>query len=224
MVQASTLLVAAAFVVVPVLAAPAPPQHHHKHRAADSDPVSPESSAVTRRSIDNPDLLDIEAREPNPFSFKKAFRSIANVAKKVAPVALKAAPLLLLRRDEEGNVYVRELDAEELTFLEARYRKDKGSTLKSLRRAKRVESTAESLGLRELDDGIYLEERFDSDFDELDARDPFNFGKFWNDAKGVAGKVLNVADKVSSTAHRLGLREFDDEAMEVEARSIDELD
>jgi hypothetical protein len=174
------------------------------------------------RSIDNPDLLDIEAREPNPFSFKKAFRSIANVAKKVAPVALKAAPLLLLRRDEEGNVYVRELDAEELTFLEARYRRDRGSTLKSVRRPSRVASAAESLGLRELDD-FDLEER-DFDFDELDERDPFSFGKVWRQATGAAGNVLNVAEKVTSTARRLGLREFEDEFMEVEARSFDELD
>ncbi|KAJ2933912.1 hypothetical protein H1R20_g3151, partial [Candolleomyces eurysporus] len=235
MVKASTLLVAAAFIVGPVLAAPTHPHHAHRH-------IAPES--VAARSIDNPDVLDIEAREPNPFSFKKAFRSIGRVVKKVAPIALKAAPLLL-RRDEEGNVYVRELDEDELAYLQARepfklgraFKKIRGAVGKGLRVANRVASTAQSFGLRELDDGVYFEEReFDpsdfeleerdfEDFDELDAREPFKLGRFLSKAKGVAGKVLRVADKVSSTAHSLGLRELDaDEIMEVEARSLDELD
>lgn len=247
MVQASALLIAATFVVAPVLAAPAH-VHHHRHIAADSAPVSEHhSSAVTRRSIDNPDLLDIEAREPNPFSFKKAFRRIARVAKKVAPIALKAAPLIL-RRDEEGNIYYRELDADELAYLEARdpkfslgraFRKVRGAVGKGLKIANRVASTAQSLGLRELEDGEYLEEReFDPsalyydlderefvDLDELAERDPFHFGRFIKKATGVAGKVLKVADKVSSTAHSLGLRELEaDDVLEVEARSLDELD
>jgi ribosomal protein L30/L7E len=190
-------------------------------------------------------VLDIEAREPNPkFSFGKIFKGIANVAKKVAPVALKAGSLLL-RRDEEGNLYVRELDEDELAFLQARdpkfnlgrtFRKVKGAVSKGIRVADRVVSTAQGLGLRELDDGIYLEERefdpsdFDleerdfEEFDELDARDPkFNLGRFIGKARGVASKALRVADRVSSTAHSLGLREFDDE-VEFEARSLDELD
>ncbi|KAJ2916529.1 hypothetical protein MD484_g3836, partial [Candolleomyces efflorescens] len=232
MVQASTLLVTAAFIIAPILAAPAPPHHHHKHIAADSAPVSAESSAVTRRTIDNPDVLDIEAREPNPFSFKKAFRGIARVAKKVAPIALKAAPLLL-RRDEEGNLYVRELDADELALLEARdpkfnlgrtFRKIKGAVSKGLKVADKVVSTAHKLGLRELDDGLYLEEReFDpssldfeerdfEDLDELEAR-KFAFGPRFGKGPLKRGGF-----------HRHASRDFDDEVMEVEARSLDELD
>jgi hypothetical protein len=231
MVQASTLLVAAAFVVAPVLAAP-PPHHHHKHIAAD-----------------------IEAREPNPkFSFGKIFRGVANVVKKAAPIALKAGSLLL-RRDEEGNLYVRELDEDELSYLQARdpkfnlgrtFRKVGGAVSKGIRVANRVAGAAQSFGLRELDDGIYLEERefdpmdfefeerdfdFDLDerdfeeFDELDARDPkFNLGRVLGKARGIAGKALRVADRVSSTAHSFGLREFDDEVMEARSESLDELD
>jgi hypothetical protein len=190
-------------------------------------------SSVTRRTIDNPDVLDIEAREPNPFSFKKAFRGIAKVAKKVAPIALKAAPLLL-RRDEEGNVYVRELDADELALLEARdpkfnlgrtFRKIKGAVSKGLKVADKVVGTAHKLGLRELDDGLYLEEReFDpsdfeleerdfEDFDELEAR------KLHFSPKKFGGGALKLA-----RFPRLGSREFDDEVIEVEARSLEELD
>jgi hypothetical protein len=239
MVQSSTLLVAAAFVVAPVLAAPA--HHHHRHIAADSVPVSAESSAATRRSIDN---ADIEAREPNPFSFGKMFRGVANFAKKAVPIALKYAPMVL-GRDEEGNIYVRELDEDELAYLQARDPKftlAQFDTTSQRRRpyapAHRLKAPAPlNLGLRELDDGIDLEEREfdpsalyfdleerDFDFDELDARDPFSFGKIWRQATGTAGNVLNVVDKVSSTARRFGLRELDDEVMEVEARSFDELD
>lgn len=248
MVKAATLLVAAAFVVGPILAAPAPPHHHHhahhhKHAAADSAPVRTSSSAVTRRSIDDPDLLDIEAREPNPFSFKKFFRKVGRVVKKAAPIAMTAAPLIL-RRDEEGNLYVRELDAEELSYLEARdpklhlgrtFRKIGGAVKKGLGVADRVLSTAHRLGLRELEDGASLEEReldpsglsFDleeRDFDELDEREPFKFGRLLRKVKGTGSRVLRVADKVSSTAHSLGLRELEDEALEVEARSLNELD
>ncbi|KAJ2916565.1 hypothetical protein MD484_g3840, partial [Candolleomyces efflorescens] len=53
---------------------------------------------------------------------------------------------------------------------------------------------------------------------------PFSFGRIWRQATGAAGKVLNVAEKVTSTARRLGLRELEDELMEAEARSFDELD
>ncbi|KAJ2933965.1 hypothetical protein H1R20_g3148, partial [Candolleomyces eurysporus] len=168
MVQASTLLVAAAFVVAPVLAAPAP-----------ALPQYLESSAVTRRSIDNPDLIDIEAREP----------SFWGGVTRVAP--------LLLRRDEEGNVYVRELGADEVAYLEARqpgffdkvrFGKKGGGVVKV---ARPITRPASSLGLRELDDGIYLEER---------EYDPSDFSL----------EERNLLDV--------------DDVLEVEARFLDELD
>ncbi|RXW21535.1 hypothetical protein EST38_g4332 [Candolleomyces aberdarensis] len=172
MVQASTLLVAAAFVVAPVLAAPAPAlPHHGKHIAADS---IPESSAVNRRSINNLDLIDIEARDPSFWGgITKVFNKVAPIVRKVAPIVRKVAPLIL-RRDEEGNVYVRELDADEVAYLQARepismgwFRKAASGARKGLSVANRVVNTAQSLGLRELDDEIFLEAR---------EYDPSNFG------------------------------------------------
>ncbi|KAJ2933935.1 hypothetical protein H1R20_g3147, partial [Candolleomyces eurysporus] len=178
MVQASTLLVAAAFVVAPVLAAPAP-----------ALPQYLESSAVNRRSIDNPDsLLDIEAREPSFWG------SITKVSKKAAPATKLPKVALILRRDEEGNVYVRELSADELAY-EARepgFLKNlkSGGVKKVAKVASPVNPVKSGLGFRELDDGIYLEQReYASDF-------------------GLEERNLLDADDV----------------LEVEARFLDELD
>jgi hypothetical protein len=150
---------------------------------------------------------------------------------------------MIMGRDEDGNVYVRELDEEELNFLQARDPMI-NPVLTDLSRKFRtppffpeVRRKVPDLGLRELNDGVHLEEREfdpstsyldleerDFDFDEFDARDPWTFRGVWNDVKNVAGKVLNVVDKVSSTAHRIGMREFDDEVVGAEARSLNELD
>ncbi|RXW21536.1 hypothetical protein EST38_g4333 [Candolleomyces aberdarensis] len=147
MVQASTFLIAAAFVIAHVLAAPAPAL----------PPVTPESSAVTRRSIDNTDsLLDIEAREPSFWgNIAKGAQKVA--PKKVAPKVQKVAPLI--RRDEEDNVYVRELGADELAHLEAR---EPGFFKKLISAKPKVAKVAHPVTghiFRELDDGIHLEQR-----------------------------------------------------------------
>ncbi|KAJ2916530.1 hypothetical protein MD484_g3837, partial [Candolleomyces efflorescens] len=226
MVRSSSLLLAAVFVISPVLAAPTPHHHHRAHVATDA---IPESSPVA----------SLEARDPNPFSFRKAFSSVANVVKQVAPIAAKVAPMLM-GRDEEGNIYVRELEEEELDFLQAREPRISPVLMEWARKHRTPPYFPEprrkrpDLGLREIDDGVYLEVReFDPsglnfdleerDFD-LDARDPWTFRGVWNDVKNVAGKVLGVVDKVSATAHRMGLRELEDDAVEAEARSLNELD
>jgi hypothetical protein len=217
MVYASTLF-AAAFVIVPVLAAPLN--------------VEQVDESFTRSAEDNSDL---ELRDPR-FSFGRVFRGIGRVAKTVGRVAAPAASLLL--RDEEGNIYVRDLESDlelrDPKFSFGRVFRGIGRVAKTVGR---VAAPAASLLLRDEDGTVYvrdldfdeLAER-DLDFDDLterdftdgedfDIRDPrFRFGSVIRKATGIARKVTGVAGNVANAASSLGFRELEDD--ELDARDF----
>lgn len=122
--------------------------------------------------------VELDARDP--FSFRKAFRKIGRIAKKVGGVALKAAPLLVLR-DESGSLV--ELDLRELDF--------------------------DSLVERDLDF-------------ELDAREPFKFGRIFKKIRRVAKHAAGIALKAAPLILRdeqgslinLEMRDFFDDELE----------
>jgi len=231
MVQASTFVLAA-FAIAPVLSAPLN--------------VGPADRSYSRRSIDNVDAL--ESREP--FKLGGFLKKAVNVAKKVGKVAIPAARLLL--RDEDGNVYVREISFDELaerdfsdmSELEARsffkkfFKKVGGVAGKAVGIAGKVAGVASKvggLGLRELEDGsdlidardyVDIDELLERDeIDELDARDPkFRLGNILKKVGGVAGKVAGVAGKVAGVAGRLGFRELEDGSVLIDARDFIDID
>ncbi|TEB34263.1 hypothetical protein FA13DRAFT_1772758 [Coprinellus micaceus] len=295
MVHASTFILAtAALAVAPALRCPA--GHHHTHKASPHVTVpSTTVSPVPAHAPAGPSAsAELDAREPNPFNFKKAFRSATRIAGKVGGIALKAAPLLL--RDEDGNIYDAR-DFAELEEVDAR-EPNPFNFKKAFRSATRIASKvggiamkAAPLLLRDEDGNIYdardfidFEENDARDFDELaelDAREPnpFNFKKAFRSANphrrkdldeldardlldasdegliyvrdvdgeiyvldareprfnlkrtlhkvsGVARKAVGVANKVMNVAGQFGLRELEEEmneAREYEA-SLDELD
>ncbi|KAF5314665.1 hypothetical protein D9611_007182 [Ephemerocybe angulata] len=229
MVQASIIIVAFVAAVAPVMAAPAP-----------------QAPASYPRSLDNTLAADIDARDPR-FSFKKAFHTLGRVAKTAGGIALKAAPLLLREdlsefetrslddgaigevyiRDEDGTIYVRELDAEELSAaLEARKLHFGRLLKKGLSVATKVSGGLSQFGLRELED-LELEARELGNEElaaEIEAR-KLRLGRLLKKGLGAARKGLSVAQKVSGGLSQFGLREFEDELEERESNgSLDELD
>lgn len=108
---------------------------------------------------------------------------------------------------------------------------------KATRIAGTVANVASSLGFRDLEDieevdardAYYaiddvLEREYPDDLEELDARDPkFRLGSVLKRVGGIAKTAVGVAGHVANVAGSLGLRELEDE-IEMEARSIDELD
>ncbi|KAF6745372.1 hypothetical protein DFP72DRAFT_50601 [Ephemerocybe angulata] len=192
------------------------------------------------------ELDEIDARDPR-FSFKKAFHTIGRVAKTAGGIAFKAAPLLLREdlsefetrslddgaigevyiRDEDGTIYVRELDAEELSAaLEAR-KLHLGRVLKKgLSVAQKVSGGLSQFGLREFeDDEPEARELSPEEFEaELEAR-RLRLGRLLKKGLGAARKGLSAAQKVSGGLSQFGLRELEDELEERESNgSLDELD
>jgi len=203
MVHASTFVLAtAAFAVVPALAAPAGHhkvhQPHHAHKSDVTSPIpaqTPTGSSAT---------AELDAREPNPFNFKKAFRSATRIAGKVGGIALKAAPLLL--RDEDGNIYDAR-DFAELEDIDAR-EPNPFNFKKAFRSATRIAGKVGSIAvkaapllLRDEDGNIYdaRELGLDAELEEIDAREPnpFNFKKAFRSATRIAEKVGGVALKAA---------------------------
>lgn len=135
----------------------------------------------------------LELRDPK-FRLGGFLKKGFNVAKKFAG---PAASLLL--RDEEGNVYVRDvadLTERDLTTLEEMmFERDSLGNV-----------DADTLEARKLK------------FSTLVRKATRITGK----AANVAGKVTNIANRVGGIAGRLGLRDFDE--VELEARAMDELD
>jgi hypothetical protein len=231
MVYASTFILAtAALAVAPALAAPA--GHHQTHKASPHTKVP--SSAVApapAQTLAEPSAsADLDAREPNPFNFRKAFRSATRIASKVGGIAMKAAPLLL--RDEDGNIYDAR-DFAELEEVDARepnpfnFRKAFRSATRIASKVGGIAMKAAPLLLRDEDGNIYdardfadLEEIDARDFDELaeiDAREPnpFNFRKAFRSATRIAGKVGGIAMKAAP----LLLRDVED-LDELDARDL----
>ncbi|KAF6745434.1 hypothetical protein DFP72DRAFT_1051448 [Ephemerocybe angulata] len=219
MVQASIIIVAFVAAVAPVMAAPAPqaPASH------PSTPATPDSAS----------------RRPSTPS--------AVLPKTAGGIALKAAPLLLREdlsefetrslddgaigevyiRDEDGTIYVRELDAEELSAaLEARKLHLGRALKKGLSVAQKVSGGLSQFGLREFeDDEPEARELSPEEFEaELEAR-RLRLGRLLKKGLGAARKGLSVAQKVSGGLSQFGLRELEDELEERESNgSLDELD
>lgn len=216
MVHASTFVIAtAAFAVVPTFAAPAGHQKvqqpHHAHQVP-SDVAAPNpGQAATGHSAS----AELDAREPNPFNFKKAFRSATRIAGKVGGIALKAAPLLL--RDEDGNIYDAR-DVAELEELDVRepnpfnFKKAFRSATRIAGKVGRIAVKAAPLLLRDEDGNIYDARDLGLDeLEEIDAREPnpFNFKKAFRSATRIAGKVGGVALKAAPLLLR-DVEDFDD--------------
>jgi len=233
MVQAYTLLLVA-FAAAPVFSAPL------------SVKVTNEPAAFQQRSVDDVENLDL--RDPR-FSFGRIFKSVAGVVKKVAPIGLKIASTAagILIRDEDGNVYIRDVDLSDLTerelaALDTRepfrignvFRKVGGVVRKAASVANTVSNVAGSLGglgLREEDDAsdidardlFYLDlselsERDIADLDlDLESREPINFGNFFRKVGGVANTATRVASTVGNVIGGLGYRDLE-EGSEFDAR------
>jgi len=205
MVLASTLVLFAA-AAVPALAAPL------SHAQGDVQLAYSRSVEV--------DTLDARA----PFNFKKLVRKIAPVAKTVGGTAAR-----LLFRDEEGNIYERDLsDLDEFTardFAELDARAPfnfKKLVRKIAPVVKRVGGTAARLLFRDEEGNVYerdlddLDEFTARDFAELDARAPFNFKK-------LIRKIAPVAKTVGGTAARLLFRDEEGNVFERDLSDLDEL-
>lgn len=161
---------------------------------------------------------DLEAREPNPFNFKKAFRGVARVAGKVGGVALKAAPLLL-REVEDFD----ELDAREVEDLLERepnpfnFKKAFRGVARVAGKVGGIAMKAAPLLLRDEDGNIYDARDFD-ELEEIDAREPnpFNFRKAFRGvarvAKSVGGVALKAAPLLLREVDELDARDFLDES------------
>lgn len=240
MVQASTLLLVA-FAAAPVLSAPLSVKLNAE--PAPFPPAFP--AALQQRSVDDVEILDLR----DPFSFGKIFRSVSNVVKKVAPIGLKIASTAaqVLIRDEDGNLYIRDVDLSdlserELAALETRDPFSFGRVFKSVggvvRKAAGVANTVSNvagslagLGLREEDDAsdidardLYfldlseMSERDIADLDlDLESREPFNFGNLFGKVRGVANTATKVAGTVGNVIGGLGYRNLE-EGPEFDAR------
>ncbi|TFK23006.1 hypothetical protein FA15DRAFT_657043 [Coprinopsis marcescibilis] len=148
-----------------VLAAPYGHFAHGTHSAGRHHSVS-----VAR------DFDDLDAR----FSFKKALRAVGKIAKTAVKVAPAAA---LLLRDEEGNMYIRELG------------EDDHYDLRDL---------TEDLEYVDIRDVISA---FESPSLEARSPQPFKLRNIIKKVKNVASKVGKVAGTVSNVASTLGLRD-----------------
>jgi hypothetical protein len=133
------------------------------------------------------ELAELDAREPNPFNFKKAFRSARRIAGKVGGIAMKAAPLLLrdiedldardlLDASDEGLIYIRDVDGE-IYVLDAReprfslkraLHKVGGVARKAVGVATKVMDVAGQFGVRELEEEMNEAREYEASLDELD--------------------------------------------------------
>jgi hypothetical protein len=174
------------------------------------------------RAVEEPTL---EARAPAPQPFGKWLGKIARNrwVRKAIPYAATAAKLIL--RDEEGNVYVRDVDLSELderdfdefdmAALDARDFDDLEELEMREPRRKKKKS---------------LEARDFEDYDDLEAREPRRrgFGRALGKVRGLAKKASGLAkyakfvNPAAGTAlSLLGSREFDED--ELDARDYEDL-
>ena len=139
------------------------------------------------------DLEEIEAR----FSLKKALRTVGKVAKAAVKVAPAAA---LLLRDEEGNMYIRDLGEDEYD----------------------IRDFADDFDTLDARDGLYI-----LDSATLDARSPqpFKISSIIKKVKKVAGTVGKAVGTVSNVVSTLGLRDDVDLAgRDLAEGNLEELD